>query len=46
MLTGEEITKHNSRESCWVIIHGKCYDLTEFLPGLILPTSLAVRRLR
>lgn len=35
MLTGEEITKHSSRESCWVIIHGKCYDLTEFLPGRI-----------
>lgn len=31
-LTGEEISKHNSRESCWVIIHGKAYDVTEFLP--------------
>ncbi|KAF2771525.1 hypothetical protein EJ03DRAFT_388274 [Teratosphaeria nubilosa] len=31
-LTGEEIAKHNSRESCWVIIHGKAYDVTEFLP--------------
>ena len=28
-LTGEEIAKHNSRESCWVIIHGKAYDVTE-----------------
>ncbi|KXT09264.1 hypothetical protein AC579_2133 [Pseudocercospora musae] len=31
-LTGEEIAQHNSRESCWVIIHGKAYDVTEFLP--------------
>jgi hypothetical protein len=31
-LTGEEIAKHNSRESCWVIIHNKAYDVTEFLP--------------
>lgn len=31
-LTGEEIAKHNSGESCWVIVHGKAYDVTEFLP--------------
>jgi len=31
-LTGDEIAKHNSRESCWVIIHGRAYDVTEFLP--------------
>lgn len=31
-LKGDEIAKHNSRESCWVIIHGKAYDVTEFLP--------------
>ncbi len=28
-LSGEEIAKHDSRESCWVIIHGKAYDVTE-----------------
>lgn len=33
MLTGVEIAKHNSTESCWVIVHGKAYDLTDFLPG-------------
>ncbi|KAF4624279.1 hypothetical protein G7Y89_g13897 [Cudoniella acicularis] len=32
-LTGQEVAKHNSRESCWVIVHGKAYDVTEFLPG-------------
>lgn len=31
-LTGEDVAKHNSRESCWVIIHGRAYDVTEFLP--------------
>lgn len=32
-LKGEEVSKHNSRESCWVIVHGRAYDVTEFLPG-------------
>lgn len=31
-LTGEEIAKHNSREDCWVIVNGRAYDVTEFLP--------------
>ncbi|PFH62689.1 hypothetical protein XA68_12367 [Ophiocordyceps unilateralis] len=31
-LKGDEIAKHNSAESCWVIIHGKAYDVTDFLP--------------
>lgn len=31
-LSGDEIAKHNSRESCWVIIHGKAYDVTEVRP--------------
>jgi len=31
-LSGSEIAEHNSRASCWVIIHGRCYDVTEFLP--------------
>lgn len=31
-LTGQDIEKHNSKDSCWVIIHGKAYDVTEFLP--------------
>jgi L-lactate dehydrogenase (cytochrome) len=31
-LTGTEVAKHNSKASCWVIIHGKAYDVTEFLP--------------
>lgn len=31
-LSGADVAKHNSRDSCWVIIHGKAYDVTEFLP--------------
>ncbi|KAF1842485.1 uncharacterized protein K460DRAFT_320579 [Cucurbitaria berberidis CBS 394.84] len=31
-LTGEEVAKHSSRDSCWVIVHGRVYDVTEFLP--------------
>jgi cytochrome b involved in lipid metabolism len=31
-LTGEEVAKHNNADSCWVIVHGRAYDVTEFLP--------------
>lgn len=31
-LTGKEVAEHNSSKSCWVIVHGKAYDVTEFLP--------------
>lgn len=31
-LKGADVAKHNSRESCWVIVHGKAYDVTDFLP--------------
>ncbi|KAL1996124.1 hypothetical protein VTN49DRAFT_447 [Thermomyces lanuginosus] len=31
-LTGAEVARHNTKDSCWVIVHGKAYDVTEFLP--------------
>ncbi|KAF2244010.1 hypothetical protein BU26DRAFT_435006 [Trematosphaeria pertusa] len=31
-LTGEEVAQHNNKDSCWVIVHGRAYDVTEFLP--------------
>lgn len=31
-LAYDEVAKHDSRASCWVIVHGKAFDLTEFLP--------------
>lgn len=29
-LTSAEVAKHNSRQSCWFIISGKVYDVTNF----------------
>lgn len=31
MITFGELSGHNSRESCWVAIHGQVYDVTDFL---------------
>ncbi|PFH52160.1 hypothetical protein AMATHDRAFT_140761 [Amanita thiersii Skay4041] len=31
ILTGKEVAEHNTRESCWIIVHGHVYDVTEFL---------------
>lgn len=31
MLTYDEISKHSNKDDCWVIIHGKAYDVTSFL---------------
>jgi L-lactate dehydrogenase (cytochrome) len=28
----DEISKHNCRESCWLVVKGKVYDVTEFIP--------------
>lgn len=31
-LKGAEVAKHNRRDDCWVIIHGRAYDVTQFMP--------------
>lgn len=31
MLTTDEVQKHASRKSCWVIIADHAYDVTDFL---------------
>ncbi|KAM0752584.1 hypothetical protein T439DRAFT_354078 [Meredithblackwellia eburnea MCA 4105] len=31
MLTREEVVKHSRRDSCWIVIHSKVYDITNFL---------------
>ncbi|TFK44932.1 FMN-dependent dehydrogenase-domain-containing protein [Crucibulum laeve] len=30
-ISGKEVAQHNSRESCWIVVHGNVYDVTEFL---------------
>lgn len=32
MLTYQEVSAHNTKNDCWVIIHDKVYDVTSFLP--------------
>jgi L-lactate dehydrogenase (cytochrome) len=44
-LSGDEIKSHNSRESCWVIVHGTCYDVTEFLPGMYHPDCVYIKQI-
>ncbi|KAH7399221.1 L-lactate dehydrogenase [Phaeosphaeria sp. MPI-PUGE-AT-0046c] len=31
MIDGAEVQQHNSAESCWIVVHGRAYDVTEFL---------------
>ncbi|KAG8762867.1 hypothetical protein FRC11_007465 [Ceratobasidium sp. 423] len=31
MLSAQEVATHNSPDSCWIIVSGKVYDVTEFL---------------
>ena len=33
VLNGNEVARHNTKDSCWVIISGKVYDVTEYLPN-------------
>lgn len=37
-LTRQEVSQHNSRQSCWVVIHGAVYDVTgEVLSSVEFP---------
>lgn len=31
MLSSSQVEEHNSRDSCWIIIQGQVYDVTDFL---------------
>ena len=31
-MTEAEVAKHDQESDCWVILHGKVYDVTAFLP--------------
>ncbi|KAG8740090.1 Cytochrome b2, mitochondrial precursor [Ceratobasidium sp. 414] len=40
LISYDEIRKHNSRDSCWVVVNGEVYDVTGFLndhPGGVAP---------
>lgn len=32
-LPSAAVAEHNSKDSCWIIVHGKVYDVTDFLSG-------------
>ncbi|KIM40332.1 hypothetical protein M413DRAFT_28816 [Hebeloma cylindrosporum] len=31
LIPGQTVAKHDNRNSCWIIVHGKVYDVTDFL---------------
>ncbi|KAL2153862.1 hypothetical protein VTH82DRAFT_2538 [Thermothelomyces myriococcoides] len=31
VFSAEEVAKHNTPDSCWVVLHGNVYDVTDFL---------------
>lgn len=31
MLSYDEVKKHNTKSDCWVIVHGKVYDVSDFI---------------
>lgn len=31
MLDGAEVSKHNTKRSCWIVVDSKVYDVTPFL---------------
>ncbi|KAK5949766.1 hypothetical protein OHC33_009155 [Knufia fluminis] len=32
LIHADEVAKHNTRDSCWVILYGQVWDVTDFLP--------------
>ncbi|EJD07962.1 glyoxylate dehydrogenase [Fomitiporia mediterranea MF3/22] len=31
VISGDTVAEHNNRDSCWIVIHGNVYDVTNFL---------------
>ena len=40
--TKEEVAKHASEESCWIIIENKVYDVTNWLDTVSCPKGLTL----
>jgi cytochrome b involved in lipid metabolism len=32
LISMQEVAKHNKMNDCWVAIHGKVYNVSDFLP--------------
>ncbi|KAI1331614.1 glycolate oxidase [Xylariaceae sp. FL0255] len=32
-IEGAEVAKHNQKQDCWIVLHGKVWDVSEFLDG-------------
>lgn len=43
IITTTELARHDSRESCWKAIHGKVYDVTDYIPAHPTPASVILR---
>ncbi|MDQ2068824.1 cytochrome b5 domain-containing protein [Natronospira bacteriovora] len=40
LITMEELAKHDNKDSCWKAIHGKVYDVTDYIPDHPTPPSI------
>lgn len=38
MISSKDVASHSGKNSCWVIIHGRVYDVTGMLVALPNPT--------
>ena len=40
--TLEEVSKHNTKEDCWMVIEGRVYDVTNFIASGIHPPVIEI----
>ena len=33
LISAQTVAEHASAKSCWIVVHRKVYDVTDFLPG-------------
>jgi len=39
-ITMHEVSKHKTVDDCWVVAHGKVYDITEFVKDILVGNLL------